>query len=195
MAAPTPEQFRDLNKFMVAMFRLGLGPLISNRWSGYIMVLTTVGRKSGLLRRTPVNYAIIDGDVYCTAGFGETSHWYRNFQADPAVEVWIGNLWWTGKAETVTGDDPQRLKILRQVWINSGFAAEAFEGLNPKTCSDDELAKVAESVPVVRIRRQEKLSGYGGPGDMAWMWPVAFVLLAVLWLLRPWRRFFAIRQP
>lgn len=188
MAAPTPEQFRDLNKVMVTMFRLGLGPLISNSRSGYIMVLTTVGRKSGLLRRTPVNYAIINEDVFCTAGFGEASDWYRNLQADPAVEVWIGNRWWTGRAEIVSGDDSQRLNILRQVWINSGFAAEAFEGIDPKTCSDDELAEVAESVPVVRIRRAEELSGYGGPGDLAWMWPVAFVLLAAIWLLRPWRR-------
>ena len=89
--AVTTTGFKQLNRFMVAAWRLGLGGMINGcpKVMGRIMVLTTVGRKSGLFRRTPVNYAILDDEVYCTAGFGATTDWYRNVQADPQVEIWL----------------------------------------------------------------------------------------------------------
>jgi hypothetical protein len=51
------------NIFMVPMFRLGLDPFIGNVVTGYIMVLKTVGRKTGKTRFTPVNYAIQVGII------------------------------------------------------------------------------------------------------------------------------------
>ena len=78
--------FRLLNKFMVFMWKIGLGPLI-NVWPagfGRIMVIRHVGRKSGKERLAPVNYAVVEGEIYCTAGFGPGSDWYRNIMAAPA---------------------------------------------------------------------------------------------------------------
>lgn len=85
------QAFKILNRFMLLQWRLGLGGFV-NFWPaviGCIMVITHRGRKSGLLRRTPVNYAIVDGDINCTAGFGEVSDGYRNLRADPHVQVWL----------------------------------------------------------------------------------------------------------
>ena len=63
--------FKYGNKFMLLMWRLGMQRWgMSNPYLGYIMVLTHTGRKSGRLRRTPVNYADSEGDIYCVAGFG-----------------------------------------------------------------------------------------------------------------------------
>ena len=86
------------------------------------MVLTHTGRTSGLQRRTPVNYAEIDGELYCTAGFGQIADWYRNIRANPQVEVWLPSGWWTGLATDITTQG-NVLFIMRQVLINSGFAA------------------------------------------------------------------------
>jgi hypothetical protein len=64
--------FKHFNRFMMLMWRLGLGPWV-NAWpevGGRIMVITHTGRKTGIRRRTPVNYTIADGEVYCTSGFG-----------------------------------------------------------------------------------------------------------------------------
>ena len=63
---------RYLNPFMRTLFRLGLATWF-NVWpevSGRVMVITHTGRKTGQPRRTPVNYAIVDGEVYCVVGFG-----------------------------------------------------------------------------------------------------------------------------
>src|SRR5512143_1717751 len=80
--------FRFVNKlFMVPMFRLGLGPFFGNPLSGYVMVLRTVGRKSGKVRWVPVNYAIDHGRIYCLVGMGRKSPWLLNLEANPDIDV------------------------------------------------------------------------------------------------------------
>ena len=88
--------FKYLNRFMVFMFRLGLGRWLQfwPRVTGQILVLTHTGRKTGLTRRTPLNFAFVDGDLYVLAGFGSVSDWYRNVKARPQVEVWLPGGWW-----------------------------------------------------------------------------------------------------
>lgn len=178
--------FRYGNKFMLLMWRLGLQRFgMSNPYVGYIMVLTHRGRKSGLARRTPVNFAVINGDVYCVAGFGTVADWYRNLLADPHVQVWLPDgSWWAGEAQDVSDlPDEQRLPLLRQVLINSGFAAYA-AGLNPNNMSDAALATATAAYKLLRIRLAEPCTGAGGPSDLAWVWPLVAMVMALLWVRR-----------
>ena len=111
MALSTGEQMarrgcRYLNKFMVAMYRMGLGPWL-NGWpavGGRILVIRHLGRKSGLARFTPVNFAVVDGETYCAAGFGAVSDWYRNLLEHPDAEVWLPDGWYEVHAEDVSDD-------------------------------------------------------------------------------------------
>jgi deazaflavin-dependent oxidoreductase (nitroreductase family) len=186
----TRSAFKQFNKLMLLMWRLGLGPWINMNpeTTGRIMVLITTGRRSGLKRRTPVNYAQANGDVYCMAGFGKASDWYRNLQANPEVEVWLPDGWWAGHAEEVTDPD-EYLTMARQILINSGFAAETFEGINPHTISDEALREKLADRPLVRIQLDHTVSGPYGPGDLAWVWPVAGgATLVLLWVLRRGKR-------
>lgn len=173
-----------LNPFMMTMWRLGLGEWF-NIWpqvSGRVMVITHIGRKTGATRRTPVNYAIVDGEVYCLAGFGSISDWYRNILAHPHVEVWLPDGWWAGTAEEVS-DCERRLPIMRAVMIGSGFVAYV-AGLNPRRMTDAELDKVTANYRLIHIRRTEARTGPRGPGDLAWVWPVATMVLLPLVFLR-----------
>jgi len=80
--------FWFLNKFfMVPMFRLGFGPIMGNPFTGYIMVLKTIGRKSGKLYYVPVNYTIHEGNIYCISGFRKEADWYRNLRAVPEIDA------------------------------------------------------------------------------------------------------------
>ena len=171
--------FRTFNKFMLLLFRLGLGGYGNGtRWGGWIMVLSQRGRKTGLLRRTPLNYAVVGEEVYCTAGFGAQADWYRNILANPNVELWLVEGRWAGVAEDVS-DSPQRLELLRKVLIASGFASLA-AGIDPLKLDDAELDAVTQSYRLVRIRRTTPLTGPGGPGDLAWVWPLTTFLLLPL---------------
>jgi deazaflavin-dependent oxidoreductase (nitroreductase family) len=180
--------FKVLNRFMVSLFRLGLGSWV-NLWpevGGRIMVLTHTGRRSGIKRYNPVNYTILNGDVYCVAGFGAISDWYRNLRADPHVEVWLPDGWYAGLAEDVTGC-PENCYVMRQVLIASGFAARV-AGLNPHTLSDEALEKATSEYRLVRIHRTAERTGREGPGELAWVWPLVTLLLLPLVMRRPRRR-------
>lgn len=176
--------FKYFNKFMLLLWRLGLGPWVnySPQVGGRIMVIAHTGRKSQKTYHTPVNYALVDGDLYCTAGFGKLSDWYRNLLANPLVEIWLPDGWWEGVAEDIS-DSEHYLTLLRQVLVNSGFAAFA-AGINPYEITDAELAKAATGYRLIRIRRMAARTGPGGPGDLWWVWPTATFLLLLPLALR-----------
>ena len=180
--------FKRFNPFMVFMWRLGLGPFINSAPTvgGRIMVIAHTGRKTGARRFAPVNYALVDGEIYCTAGFGAVSDWYRNVMTKNDVEVWLPDGWWAGTVEDVSDCD-RRLPILRQVLIDSGFAARA-AGINPFTISDESLAGTAAKYRLLHIKRTEARTGPGGPGGLSWGWPIATMILLPMLLLRRRRK-------
>jgi deazaflavin-dependent oxidoreductase (nitroreductase family) len=176
-----PSYFKYLNKMMILAFRLGLGSYISNDQVGHIMVLITTGRKSGHKRLAPVNYAW-DGPnaVYCVPAHAKSA-WLANLQSDPNGEVWIGDEWWTARAEIVTSPDVW-VRAYREVLVHSGFAAGQYLGLDPHTVSDDELRAVGEGIPVVRLLLETRLYGPGGPGDLRWVWPLVVIGILIGWV-------------
>ncbi len=171
--------FRLLNRFfMIPLFRLGLGKFMVNPFTGYIMVLKTIGHKSGTVRFAPVNYAIHKGHVYCVAGLGERTHWYRNLRANPELELIMpGGAWWGSAEEVPQGEE--KVEIFRQVMVNAGFAG-FFYGFNPRRASQEQLAQVADKLPIVRIA----VKGVGnGPADAGgWLW-ISTILIVILLVL------------
>lgn len=131
--------FHAMNPFMVFMLRIGLGWTmnIAPSFSGRIMVIKHRGRKSGKEYLTPVNYAKVDGEIYCTAGFGSISDWYKNMLANPSIELWLPEGKRKARAEDVT-DSPNRIFLMRQVIIGSGFAGPLF-GVNQRKMNDAQL--------------------------------------------------------
>ena len=72
---------------MVPFHRAGLAAWLGNPLTGWQLLLTTTGRRSGLPRFTPLGYLVADGAAWVLAGYGSATLWYRNLVADPAVEV------------------------------------------------------------------------------------------------------------
>jgi deazaflavin-dependent oxidoreductase (nitroreductase family) len=145
--------FHSMNRFMVWMWKRGWGKYI-NFWPdglGRIMVIKHRGRKSGKEYLTPVNYAMVAGEVYGTAGFGSISDWYRNMLVNPQVELWLPDGKRAACAEDIS-NSPNRLFLLRQVLIASGFAASTFGGLNPRKVNDEELDKATKEYRLVHFK-------------------------------------------
>lgn len=172
--------FNQMNKGMVPLWRLGLGRMMSIWPGGFgqILVLEHVGRRSGTHYRTPVNFAQIDGDLYCVAAFGEKTHWYRNILAAPDIAVWLPDGRWVARAEDVS-DDPQRLDLMRQVLIDSGFVAPMI-GLHPRQMSEESLDEATSMYRLLCIHPRYRQATADGPGDLAWVWIVVATLLAAI---------------
>jgi deazaflavin-dependent oxidoreductase (nitroreductase family) len=172
-----------MNRFlMIPAFRLGLGPVLGSPFGGYIMVLKTTGKKSGEPRYAPLNYAILEGNIYCIAGWGKTAHWFANLKADPHVELLMPGGAVAGIAEEVTDPgEAQRARV--RVARNSGFAL-MFGGLNALTVTDERIIEGLGYVPVVRIRPFGLGSGAFDPGGWGWVLPCMAQLAGLLWIAR-----------
>jgi deazaflavin-dependent oxidoreductase (nitroreductase family) len=73
----------------VRLYERNLGWLLGQRF----VCLTHIGRRSGRRYRTvleAVGTGPAAGEVIVIAGFGPSCDWYRNIQANPAMEVAVG---------------------------------------------------------------------------------------------------------
>jgi deazaflavin-dependent oxidoreductase (nitroreductase family) len=95
------------------LYRLHAAELMRGR----MVLLTTRGRRTGRPRTCALNYAIDDGTVYVMSGFGRTD-WIRNLEADPHVEVALGQDRWAGDARMVT-DPGERSRAMRAARIQA----------------------------------------------------------------------------
>jgi deazaflavin-dependent oxidoreductase (nitroreductase family) len=77
---------RTLYRLPIWLFRLRLGWLLI----GHFLLLTHVGRKSGLPRQTVLEVLLYDkakGVYYVLAGWGEQSDWVKNIEKTPQVTI------------------------------------------------------------------------------------------------------------
>jgi deazaflavin-dependent oxidoreductase (nitroreductase family) len=90
-------------------------------WRGVpTLLLTTLGRRSGQARRTPLIYGQ-DGDRYLVVaskgGSDDPPEWYRNLRADPRVRIQVGPDVFDGTARDATPDEKPRLwKLMAGIW-------------------------------------------------------------------------------
>lgn len=117
MDIPSPARIMvELQKGVTRGHRLllqsPLAPLVSTTPWGRFLILQTTGRRSGQPRSTPLSYTK-DGDAYVViasdGGSPRDPDWYLNLQADPEAEVQAGGRRSHVRAETVSGDQRDRL--------------------------------------------------------------------------------------
>ena len=73
-----------------------------------VILLTTIGNKTGKLRRTPLMRVEHDGEYAAVASLGGAPKhpvWYHNIVADPHVELRDETEKWDMVAREVTGDE------------------------------------------------------------------------------------------
>ncbi|HEY4021126.1 MAG TPA: nitroreductase/quinone reductase family protein [Pseudonocardiaceae bacterium] len=110
------EQLRTMNVMMAQEFRAN-GGKIARLTDREILLLTTVGAKSGLPRLSPLAY-VTDGSperlVVFASHLGSAHHpgWYHNLVANPEVTVEVGAEKFTARASTATGAEHDRLYAL-----------------------------------------------------------------------------------
>src|ERR671923_2232798 len=95
---PSPKGWlRVLLRLPVLLYRLRLGWLLGHRF----LLLTYVGRKSGLQRRTVlevVRYTRESRTCLVASGWGEKAQWLKNTMAHPDVEVTLGGQTYRARA-------------------------------------------------------------------------------------------------
>jgi deazaflavin-dependent oxidoreductase (nitroreductase family) len=180
---PYPESWlvKQLYKIPTLLYRLGLGKLYGN----YVLILSTKGRKTGKIHRTPVEYFLHEGRYYIISGFGEQTDWYKNISASPLVTLQNGyeRICAEGRPPQTDEEwDAVHLYLTRSP-IGRLFMADHFENVQ-----DDDLMLVVKQLPVLTFDPTDKPCPVPLETDLLWAWPLillgaAFDITA-LWLLR-----------
>jgi deazaflavin-dependent oxidoreductase (nitroreductase family) len=110
MSPHTAEYWQQMNDPVIASFRANGGRVKGRKWP--VILLTTIGGKSGQPRITPLNFST-DGDrlVVIASKGGSATHpsWYLNLLADPEVTIELGNE--TFRARAVPAEEPERTRL------------------------------------------------------------------------------------
>ena len=96
-------------KLPVYLYR---GPIAELMRSRCVLQLTTIGRKSGLPRKTCVSFMPLEDRIIVFSGLrGVKSNWYQNILANPRVTVKVGRRTFQGTAREV-GDPARRRELI-----------------------------------------------------------------------------------
>lgn len=130
-------------------YALGLGPVVGR----FVLLLTTVGRKTGQRRVTPLTFQQVGGTILVASARGPSADWYRNILANPLVRVRVGNREFQGTAHT-TANPEEIADYLEHQLARNPIAFGAIlraEGLSFSPTRAD-LIRLAPSRPMVTIR-------------------------------------------
>jgi deazaflavin-dependent oxidoreductase (nitroreductase family) len=111
-------------------------------WQGtQTLILTTTGRRSGQSRSTPLIYGRSGDDYLVVASKGgadEPPAWFRNIEADPAVEVQVKGDRFKARARTATPEEkPDMWSTMTSEW----------------PAYDEYQEKTSREIPVVVLER------------------------------------------
>jgi deazaflavin-dependent oxidoreductase (nitroreductase family) len=131
----------DFNQAIIDEFRANEGRVGGPFEGAPVLLLTSIGARSGERRTTPVMY-LEDGDrmvIFASKGGApENPAWYHNLRANPAATVEVGNETVDVNAVVTKGDERERL-FNQQAERYSQFAGYA--------------QKTSREIPVVALER------------------------------------------
>jgi F420H(2)-dependent quinone reductase len=128
------------NTLFVGVYQLSEGKLGGKMRGFNVLLLTTVGRKSGAMRTVPLGrFDWQDGYVIVASNGGSPRHpgWYLNLKSRPQVTVQVMDKVFPATAEVLTGE------ARTQAWQHVISVSSQYAGYEKKT---------KREIPVVLLR-------------------------------------------
>jgi deazaflavin-dependent oxidoreductase (nitroreductase family) len=108
-SAPMIKRIGKIHTFLYVATR----GLIGSRMDGLdVLLLSTIGKRSGLVRRVPLPYFRSGASYLVIASYGGNAKnpaWLDNIAANPRVDVQLGGRRWTTDARVAQGEERERL--------------------------------------------------------------------------------------
>lgn len=131
---------RRFTRLQVFLFKRSNGKWMSTMRGMSVLVIATVGRKSGKVRETPVMY-LVDGRNYVVAASnaGRESHpaWYTNLRSHPNAKIFVPGAVIEVEASVAQSTERERL------WA---------EFVNRAPFFDDYRKSTTREIPVIVLR-------------------------------------------
>ena len=144
----SPAVFRVMARLLTGihggLYRLSGGRIGAKFFGADALLLTTVGRKSGQKRVTPLTF-MPDGEnvllVASNGGMSWQAAWALNLRARPEAEVQIGGRQRRMRAEELTGEERERTLVR---WL---ARYPQYQGYFDRTARE-----ASREIPVFRLR-------------------------------------------
>ena len=153
----TLKKYKRINKFLILpLYRVKLLPLLG--FGRIFLILTTKGRISGKIRRTPLEYHWIDDDITIFSGRGEESDWLKNLRVNPNdVIVRHGFHSFQPHIEFITSYK-DKLKIIKWYVIEHKRSAKFLFGWRPKIDDPEttDFSKMLDSLVIIRLKHKDE---------------------------------------
>jgi len=107
---PSDEEFLAYNQGVIEEFRAHHGVVSQPPFP--ILLLTTVGARTGRRTTVPLGYAVDNGRVFVVASkAGAAKHpaWFHNLRANPSVTIELGDRSFQAQAVVTAGEERDRL--------------------------------------------------------------------------------------
>jgi len=117
----------------VVLYRLSGGRVGGKMFGGEVLLLTTLGHRSGKPRSVPVMYFENQGRRYIVASFGGSpAHpaWFKNIEKHPQVDVQVRAHRYKATAEVIEGDERTRVwqQVITEMPQFAGYKTKIGEG-------------------------------------------------------------------
>jgi deazaflavin-dependent oxidoreductase (nitroreductase family) len=123
-----------------------------------LLLLTTIGRKSGLRRVTPLQYERVGETIFIAAARGANADWYRNLLTDPDVEVELPAGRFRGHAVPIRDAcrvvDFLELRLQRHPWMVRVMLIMHGIVRSPRRA---DLERLGQEIALVEVRDLERM--------------------------------------
>ncbi len=162
---------KKLYKTPILLYRLGLGKLFGK----HILILTTIGRKTQKVRRTPIEYFQQDGRLYIMSGFGQHPDWYRNLKANPHVTVQTdqGSL-------NVLAREPKSEEEWKAVhaYLKNSPISRCLMPEYLRALEQSKAIEAIKSLPAITFDPTVESCPPALKSDLTWAWPLILMTIA-----------------
>ena len=177
---PNNTLMQQLYRTPILLYRLGLGKLIG----GVILIISTYGRKTGKVHRTPVEYYRHKGKIFVISGFDQRPDWYKNLESNPNVTLQRGAE--TLQAYARRPETDEEWQGVFQYLVGSPLTRTLYPGIIHQM----EQPGVREQIktwPVLTFDPTDQTCPSPLKPDLVWAWPIILLLAAVIiiaiWLI------------
>lgn len=170
-------------KAPIFFWRLGLAPLMGN----IFMLITQTGRKSGIPRRTMVEYHSRAGVKFVACAFGEKADWYQNILADPYVTIQTAK----GCERAITSrvsDDRELLTVYNLFIRRDPPLMKWYLGSLDIQANPLDVLYKKERIYWLRFDPTQAPTPPPQKADLAWIWLFALLGGILAWLLSKQKR-------
>lgn len=165
------------NKVLITLWRLGLQPLLGQRFA----LLTHIDRATRQPERTVIRYFEVNGRPISLCMRGEAAEWFKDIRSEPFVMLQTAYANRSMKARALTEPD----EIIEAYKGYKRNAPRLLDGyMKSKEIPHERTSILAEGLPFVVF---ETTSEAAPPAQRIDLWWVGLVIMLVLVVVR-WRR-------